>query len=288
MRVMNILSACFVAFVPSQVLAQPNDPAECRHLDVFSPVQVANAFWSELSVSDSRETQQAIVFKYYSQISSDPADGLSQLDRLSLGEGAFLTFQGRKAHRFYEPLRSGKGLVAEHAWDRVMQIAFRGFGEYERAGKLLIEFRRKFPKSAKNVRGAYQAVGNFMSKHIENGEPEKAMSFLIDELDSLPADAPYLSYGLVLRFSEIIDKSARRNEIIEIVNRKNADLRQLQATWEVQVYPAKDDPILSQEMPSWYWKLQGVKSGETLRAARSRQLGGLIASLESWLGKYQR
>ncbi|WP_209348244.1 hypothetical protein [Pontixanthobacter sp. CEM42] len=289
MRHLATLTGMLLVTSASPLAAQSSDTVACIELDVFTPTQVANAFWAELSGSDSREQQLAIVSKYYGQITSDPANiNMDRLDRLALGEGAFLTFSGRKAFQFFDPLRSGSDLIAEHAWERVMQITFRGFGEHTRAEALMKEHAVQFRPSVKNIRGRSQIIGNFIGLHIENGQPEKAVALLIDELNALPVDAPYFSYGLVFRNAELISNSDREQEIVDLVRRKTGQLRQLSANWNVQVYGAGTDPILSQEMPSWFWKSQGVRPGESLRAARKRQLNGLLSALDGWLEQYPR
>ncbi|WP_299194272.1 hypothetical protein [uncultured Erythrobacter sp.] len=286
MRHSALLVALSVFAVSSALFAQTRDANVDAGLDVFSPTQVADAFWAELSGSDPREEQLSIVSKYYGQISSDPNDhSASRIDRLSLGEGAFLTFNGRKAYEFFDPLREGGDLIAAHAWERVLQIVFRGFGDHARAATLLNEYRSNFELSESNTRGRSQAVGNFIDLHVQNGEPDEAVALLVEELESLPVDAPYFSHGLVIRYSDLIANSDRKDEISVIVERNYAHLLRLSKSWDEQVVPASADPIVRNEMPRWYWKSQGVQPGESLRAARKRQLAGLLRALSEWLDR---
>lgn len=271
----------YLALVQQQALAQ-DESCPCK--DVLSPSQVADMFWAELFQDPAGDNQVKIVSKYLALTKFD-TDNMpdSRIDRLALGEGAFLTFQVDLADKHFESVLEGDDLIASHAWDRMMQVQFRALENVERARGMVEEFYEKFPPSVFNTRGRWQQIGNFMSYHRNADEPEKAIDYLIEELEAMPQDSPHNSYSLLGGHAELIENSPRQDEIRSIVSEKLSALRKLQRKWAKEKYLASDDPILRGDMPAWYWRSQGVRSGESLRAARSRQLDGLVGFLERWL-----
>ncbi len=263
---------------------KPDSFAQCACLDILSPTQVANGFWEELGVKHKFDTQLAIVSKHLNLITMNPAAmPEDRLDRLALGEGAFLTFRAQLAHVYFASLLDGDDLIASHASNRMMQITNRAFDEKEKAFEMVKQFYQKFPPSDLDIRGRHQQIANFSSQYIKDGDPEAAIALIVEEISALPANAPYMSYALLWRYIDAINASPRNAEIRKRVSEKLSGLKNLKQHWAEENYLAADDPILRGDMPSWFWRTQNIRPGESLRAGRKRQLNRLIGGLEKWL-----
>ena len=263
--------------------------AQCACKDILSPTQVANAFWTELAAADDFDKQIGIVSKHLNLVTID-SDNMPQdrLSRLALGEGTYLTFQVDLTNAYFSTLLEGDDLIARHAWTRMMQITNRALGKPDEAMVMVKQFYQKFPPSEINKHGRYQQIRNFVSGYLEAGKTDEAIALIIEELNMLPTNAPYTSYGLLRAYDDQIKASARQNDVVKIVKAKLGGLKALDKKWSKDTYLASDDPVISGEMPLWYWRQQGVKPGETLRAARQRELTALIAGLETWLASSSR
>ncbi|PHR91690.1 MAG: hypothetical protein COA69_10895 [Robiginitomaculum sp.] len=254
-------------------------------IDVMTATQIANAFWDELAVQPDYDNQVEIVSKYLNLITFDLKNmPESRLERLALGEGAYLTFQVQEANAYFSSLLEGNDLISAHAWERMLQITNRALGENEKALEMLNQHYGKFALTDKIYRGRYQQVSNFAYQYVQDKEPEKAVALIEKELRALPENAPYSSYALLPSYKKFIDASSRKDALHMFVQKRLSKLQKLNRKWEKEKDIAGHDPILNGEMPDWYWRTQSVKKDESLRAARKRQLTKLIGNLETWLG----
>ncbi len=271
-----------VAQQDSQTPAQTFEQCACR--DVMSPTQVANAFWEELRTNPDFNNQVPIVTKYLQLVTLDSEHMPdNRLDRLALGEAAFLTFQVQPAYDYFATLLEGDDLVTRHAWLRMMQIRFRALDEFDETRDMLDGFYEKFPPSETDKFGRRQQIINFSNKFIRDNKPEDAIALIVDELRSLPHNAPYSSYSLLRRYSDAIGSSPREKEIRDLVAAKLPELKKLSRRWAREKMPASEDPVVRGIMPTWYWRQQEIQPGESLRAARQRELETLIINVKNWL-----
>lgn len=257
-------------------------PAEESSLGL-TPTEAANLVWQELYSQPDISQQKEIVESIFGRVPEQYREKEDRLTQLALGEEAFLSFQPAAALKLYAPLANGDGLIAQHAADRVMQINFRAFEKRQLASEMMSKFRAKFQASELNTRWLFQQTGNFMEFHFAKGEQDKAIDYLLVEIESLPNDAPYYSYGLVIQYAEEIERSGRGDEVRRVVENGVFHLKETQQAWEMEGTVIPDLLDAREQMPDWYWWMQRIPVDESIRSARLRQMNGLLPALEAWL-----
>ncbi len=280
-----LFTACSTAAETSTDAADDVSPyALCNCLGVMSATQIANAFHEDLMRVGDFDQQIPIVSKYLQLVDLDMANmPEDRLERLALGEGAYLTFQVAEADAFYTSVMEGDDLIAMHAYERMMQVTKRALGDDEKAWEMVQAYYQKFPPTEANFRGRNMQITNLANEYITADEPEKAVEIILDELNALPANAPYMSYGLLMRFNDTLQASPQKQQVRDLIAARVGALKSLQQSWRNSPALASDDPILRGDMPTWFWRTQYVRPGESLRGARTRQLEGLINNLDQWL-----
>ncbi len=276
----SVLITCWISMLLVSNACTTTDPASNNSITLH-PTEAANLVWQELYSQPDISQQKEIVEKYFSRVPEQDEETRDRLIMLALGEEAFLTFDPKKALQYYDPLRNGDDLIAQHAWDRAMQIQFRAFENTKLVSGMIIEYRKRFRASELNTRWLFQQTGNFMELHFAKGESDKAIDYLLAELESLPSNAPYYSYGLVVQYAKEIEASGRANEVRSVVEGKVIALKKTQQFWK------NDEGIIltraseREQMPHWYWWMQRIPEGESIRSARLRQMNQLIPAIEA-------
>lgn len=249
----------------------------------LSGVAAANAFWPEVLAQPS-DSQTAILGRYTPALTIDTsAMPQSRVERLSLGEAMFLSFRAPEAHAYYASVADGGDLVARLAEERLMQIRYRAFSDSLGMRALFDDHYTTFPPSVLALRGRSQQVHNLISGARSAGRSDAAVTLLLEELEALPGDAPYRSFGLPRAFTALIRASSRADEVVSVAEMLLVELRGTFRRWSRDNPTAGDDPQLRGEMPAWFWAVEGVRPGETFHQARLRQLRGLIIDLDRWL-----
>lgn len=270
------------SFAPQPAMSQEiADAASCACKDLITPTQMMDAYWARLNDPDNDMAQPDLGWRYLNLITMDGETiPESRLTTLALGEAAFLTFQPGVSRYYFEHAAEGDDLIARHAMDRIMQITFRAYDDKPAARDMFATFYDRFPPSILNTRGRNQQVRNFADWHFEQGRADEAIELILEELQRLPTDAPYLGFYLPVTYAEKISQSGEAERVFALAREKLAGLKSLQAR---DALHDGRDPILTSAMPRWYWSAQGFDPSETFEEGRKRQLDRLVAALEALL-----
>ena len=118
----------------------------------------------------------------------------------ALAEGYFLTFVPDSAYPLFEQFKDDGGELGRLAWQRMLQMQFRAYDSYEHTETMLAEFYRRYPPARHD--GAYgaTAVGNIAGRYASLGQHERAVDFIVGEVERLPTNAGYSGFLLPGRF----------------------------------------------------------------------------------------
>lgn len=109
-----------------------------------------------------------------------------------------LHWSGRSgdAEKLLAPLAARDDDVAREAFRDLILIKSET-GRLEEAERLLREYRRRFPANPEGGLSLYTCVDDVVTRYNDADRPADAARVILDELDSLPFDYPYRSFGLI-------------------------------------------------------------------------------------------
>lgn len=146
-----------------------------------------------------------------------------------------------------ENLGRGDDIHAREAWKwRIAMTAKKK--QYDVAGEMIVEYRQKFKPAPEDVEGMLLPVRSLALRYDEMNHPENALSLYLDELDSLPFDAPYRSFRLAEDAMSLLIEAGRLDECRAMLDRYGACLRDALARHTAEIPPADstaqaDDPF---------------------------------------------
>ncbi len=125
---------------------------------------------------------------------------------------------GDEAAAEYEKLARGSDLTAREASKQLFDLKIPEIKDdpdgYE---KMLADYRAKFSPSPEDPFGLYNQVAVLSRHYNENGDPEKAIQIVMDEINYLNMEAPYFSYRLLsARYQSFLDLG-RKDEIVDLL-----------------------------------------------------------------------
>jgi thiol-disulfide isomerase/thioredoxin len=97
--------------------------------------------------------------------------------------------------------------------------------EYARARGMIWEYRRKFGTDPAYSDGLYEPVTSLARRYNEMNEQEEAIRLCMEELESLPFDAPYRSFGIAEDVMPLLVEADRIAECRTVLERFEAGLR---------------------------------------------------------------
>lgn len=205
-------------------------------------------------------------------------------ERVGLGIVNFLSFRADQALDLFEPVAAfGDDLISRMAMIQLMQLHFRAYGQYDLTLQEIEGFATRFPYTDADIRGASGQVANFARKYAGEGDSERAMDMVIEEIRRTPWTLPHGALRLPMRVGDALDGSPRMAELRALM----ADVRkaladELSRRKTLSPEP-ENDPTRTAGVPDWYWQWQGVQDGETLHEARIRAMTGLTQDLDAFL-----
>jgi len=126
-----------------------------------------------------------------------------------LGETYFWNLMPNESYAAFEQLKDQNTLAARASWQRMFVININGFQDYKGTESMLDDYRKKFKPMAKDRAGAFFAVASLAYYYSKQGQPEKAVNVINDEIASLDFEGPYSSYGALEQFKKVFTDSGK-------------------------------------------------------------------------------
>ncbi len=163
--------------------------------------------------------------------------GLDRAELFIYGKLLSLAGKGEQAVGIMEGLGEGADVPARdaRAWMISRCISHE---EYEAAEEMLAEYRSDFEPTGDHEDNLFWQVMRLANRYNEMNKPEGAIRLYLDELDSLPFDAPYRSFNLAEDALSLLIEAGRLDECRAMLNRYEAGLRDALARHEQNLPPA--------------------------------------------------
>lgn len=122
--------------------------------------------------------------------------------------------KSRKAQKLLRPLAAGEDETARRAFEDLVTIESEN-DRLEEAERLMREFRRRFPPDPKRDMGRYLCVDDIVTRYNDKDRPAEAVQVILEEVESLPFDNAYRSFGLIGDLIPLMTELGRLGELRE-------------------------------------------------------------------------
>ena len=176
-------------------------------------------------------------------------EGLEGDELFYLGETYFWNLMPKESYAAFEKIKDQNSLAGRAAWQRMFIININGFQKIKETEVLLGEYRKKFKPISADRNGAFYAVASLAYIYTQEGEFDKAVKVISDEINSLTFEGPYSSYSALSRFKKAFLESDNEKEWRELtqnaLNGLKAKLKQrINETPEKDIrYAEHSDPV---------------------------------------------
>jgi thiol-disulfide isomerase/thioredoxin len=155
------------------------------------------------------------------KVSSDSLQGESLISY-----GQLLAWSGneRKGRDVLEGLRKGKDKFAPMAWKELITLDIEG-NEYGKAEAMLSEYRKTFPPDTSDLQYLFNQCSSLSDRYGEANQPEAAIRVCMDELNTVPPNAPYSSFYLVGSLASLMMETGRTDELRRILDTHRAKMQ---------------------------------------------------------------
>ncbi len=216
-------------------------------------------------------------------LSAIKKENLSEDERFALGQLLYNTMQANPVVEIMKDYMDGDDWVARHAYRVMMQTQFVALDNTDVViNEYYPEFIRRFGVSSPHdVRGLDAAVRNIAGLHDENGDADKAMEVIEEEIRRIGFKAPHRSFYLPFWHREIFKNAGRTADAIELMQFAKAGLENELAA-RLERGPTVEEeagPMMPVPMRRWFWVLQGVGDDPSVFEGRNRQFREMIAGL---------
>ncbi len=174
-------------------------------------------------------------------------NGLDREGRLEYGKIHYWGGNKSKAKTVLGDLLDADDGVARNAYRELitMEIEERN---YERAEEMMGEFRKRYPHNPDYEASLFGPCQDLAGRYNEMNKPEDAIRILMEEMNSLPADAPYASYYLAEELTPLMMETERITECRELFGQYRDNLTgalnsHITATAYSDTFTQEDDPV---------------------------------------------
>ncbi len=175
------------------------------------------------------------------------SDGLDREGRLEYGKILYWCGNKSKANSVLRDLLDADDGVARNAYRELitMEIEERN---YERAEEMMGEFRKRYPHNPDYEANLFGPCQDLAGRYNEMNKPEDAIRILMEEMNSLPTDAPYASYYLAEELTPLMMEMDRITECRELLRLYSDKLtgalsNHTTATAYSDTFTQEDDPV---------------------------------------------
>ncbi|HEV2913726.1 MAG TPA: hypothetical protein VGX92_10650 [Pyrinomonadaceae bacterium] len=160
--------------------------------------------------------QKEIATKYLAKAKTTD---LTSDEQFALGELYFAAVMPDESKAVFEKFIPGNDLKARMAWQSVMLINMRAFQNYDGTENDIRKYRAKFRPVKEDLPHLYWVVFGVADNYRTKGNHEKAIELVMQEIESLPSNAPYYSYGLAATFLDSFKQVGKQEYAIRILEK---------------------------------------------------------------------
>lgn len=275
------LSACATAPAQEAALAQDIAEEEQTAEAFLLPSFAAGALWQGV-IDDTEGRSRSEVAEPY--LKAVKRDDLPKDERFALGHLLYNSFQADPVVEIMKDYMDDENdWVARHALLTLHQTTFVVYDDYETASEYYAKFIDRFSVSSPHDnRGLDAATRNLAWLHNENGDSDKAIKVMEEEIRRIGFKLPYYSFYLPLQHSEIFKAAGRTNDAIKLMAFAKAGLEKELAMRLERGPIAKEEagPMMPLAMRRWYPVWQGIGRDASVFEGRNRQFREMIERLE--------
>lgn len=150
--------------------------------------------------------------------------GLDRSEMLTYGK--LLDWAGHRDEMYaiMENLGRGDDVEARSAWIWTISSKIKD-KEYDKAREMISEYRRRLKADPAYLNGLYEPVTSLARHYNDLGKPEEAIRLCMEELESLPFDAPYRSFGIAEGVMPLLVEADRVAECRAMLGRFETGLK---------------------------------------------------------------
>ncbi len=173
-----------------------------------------------------------------------------ELDRdgmLDYGKVLYWSGETKRARTVLEKLAGGDDGTARNAYRELITMDIEAV-DFTKAEEMLAGYRRQFPYSPEYEANLYGPCQDLAGRYNEMNRPEDAIRVLMEELESLPLDAPYTSYYLADELTPLMMEADRIDEAQELFRRYRSNMvgalgAHVMKTAYSDTFTQEDDPV---------------------------------------------
>ncbi len=276
------LVAALIVVTPMPSFAMAQDAvAEEQSGDRFLlPSFAVGPYYKDAFLARGDRSREEIAAPYLNAVTRE---NLSEYERFALGQLLYNTMQANPVVEIMKDYMDSDDWVARHAYRVMMQTQFVALENIEVVvNEYYPEFLRRFGASSPHdVRGLDAAVRNIAGLHDENGDTDKAIELMEEEIHRIGFKAPHRSFYLPFWHREIFKNAGRTADAIELMEFAKAGLEEELAARLERGSTVEEEagPMMPISMRRWFWVLQGVGDDPSVFEGRNRQFREMIAAL---------
>lgn len=235
--------AAFFASCGEKDKAPGRHPAEISE-KIFDSVMVF-ARKGEITTQDEFNAKRNEIAAGY--LDSLREKGLDRDGRLEYGKILYWGGDKSKAKEVLGDLRDADDGVARNAYRELITIEIEE-SNFVRAEEMMGTFRERYPHNPNFEANLIGPCQDLAGRYNEMNKPEDAIRILMEELNSLPANAPYASYYLAEELTPLMMEMDRITECQELFRLYHDNLtgaldNHIAATAYSDTFTQEDDPV---------------------------------------------
>jgi thiol-disulfide isomerase/thioredoxin len=218
-------------------------PAEISE-KIFDSVMVF-ARKGEISTQDEFNAKRNEIAAGY--LDSLREKGLDREGRLEYGKILYWGGNKSEAKTVLGDLQDADDGVARNAYRELITIEIEE-GNFVRAEEMMVGFRTQYPHNPNFEANLIGPCQDLAGRYNEMNKPEDAIRILMEELNSLPANAPYASYYLAEELTPLMMEMDRITECQELFRLYRENLTEaldyhVTSTAYSDTFTQEDDPV---------------------------------------------
>jgi len=145
--------------------------------------------------------------------------GLSGDEAFALAELYFAALMPKESTDAYAAFTGGSDQRARTALQRIIFMKMVAFQQFDGIADDLAAYRKRFRPSSDDIFGLDEALA-VLAVHLRGeGKHDEVVKLVVDEIETLPSDAPYMSYGLVASNIESFQKTGKQDDAVRLLKR---------------------------------------------------------------------
>ena len=167
---------------------------------------------------DYQAALKALAEEKLAEISGDNLEGT---EKLSYGQLLSWAGKGDEAKAIYQELAAGDDLNAREASLRLMDFSIEA-EDVASVESMIADYRARFAPIPEHTMHLYMPVSWLSYYYQEAGDIAKAAQVILDEVGTLPTDAPYMSINLIAYSGDALDKAGMKDTCLELAGKNLA------------------------------------------------------------------